>query len=203
MITERMTEKEIEAEMLADSPNVVNYVEKAIHQKFRRMVLKSSQFPVCIHKEYTSRRKNKWILILRAYSKKDILYSHASYYNTNHGYYAVSLNEKSIIIFPPHFFSRYAERKEIDMHGRDLMIHFFRNNSNFASVTKEIELSDGTKQKVVEGSLEEGVFLGIHKIDDIIIAKTFITREMAKGEQVKNFEIFKVLREEVFKTPSK
>ncbi|MCD7932051.1 MAG: hypothetical protein LUH15_12255 [Tannerellaceae bacterium] len=70
MITERMTEKEIEAEMLADSPNVVNYVEKAIHQKFRRIVLKSSQFPVCIHKEYTSRRKNKWILILRAYSKK-------------------------------------------------------------------------------------------------------------------------------------
>ncbi|MCD7932050.1 MAG: hypothetical protein LUH15_12250 [Tannerellaceae bacterium] len=58
-------------------------------------------------------------------------------------------------------------------------------------------------KKVVEGSLEEGVFLGIHKIDDIIIAKTFITREMAKGEQVKNFEIFKVLREEVFKTPSK
>ncbi|MCC8197371.1 MAG: hypothetical protein LIP06_02030 [Tannerellaceae bacterium] len=203
MMTERMTEKEIEVEMLADAPNVVNYVEKAIHQKFRRMVLKSAKLPICLHTLYTSRRKNKWGIVMQAYSKKDIAYSHFSYYNSNHGYYAVVVSKKSIIIFPPHFFSRYAERKQNDIHGVDLIIHYFRNNTNFASVTKEVELSDGTKQKIVEGSTEEGVFLGIVKTGDIVIAKTFITREMAKGGQVEEFAKFNLLREEVFKTPSK
>lgn len=69
MITERMTLQEVESELLTDSENVYNYME-TLMKKFRRVVIKSSKFPVCVDKLYTSKRKNKWIIILKASSKK-------------------------------------------------------------------------------------------------------------------------------------
>ncbi|MCC8144528.1 MAG: hypothetical protein LUD02_13890 [Tannerellaceae bacterium] len=120
------------------------------------------------------------------------------YYNSNHGYYAAVLNPKAITIHTPHFFSRYALRKELPIHGIDLMIHYFRNNTHFVSCIEEITNPDGSKQKLIECSSEEGIMLGLRPTETIFLAKTFITREMAKGEQVELFALYENWRKEIF-----
>jgi len=200
MITERMTALEIQKEMLADLENVLNYGESKL-AKFRRIVIKANKFPVFAYSMFTSKRKNKWIILLKAYNKKDInafvKSTAVSYYNSNHGYYAAALNNISINIYTPHFFSRYAERKKIDLHGVNLMLHYFRNNGNIGYSEKEVTLPDGSKQIVVEGTTEEGIVLGLLKENDIILAKTFITKEMVKGGQIETLTINEKSRQKI------
>lgn len=198
MITERMTAPEVQREMLADLENVLNYGESKL-AKFRRMVIKANKFPVFAYYMFTSKRKNKWMVLLKANNKKEIgpftKSTAISYYNSNHGCYAAALNDISINIYTPHFFSRYAERKKMNLHGVDLMLHYFRNNGNIGFSQKEVMLTDGSKQIVIEGTTEEGIVLGLLKEDDIILAKTFITKDMARGDQIETIAVNEKLRQ--------
>lgn len=63
MIVYGMTEKEIMSEVLSDKLNAFRY-EDANHNKFRRLVLKASKFPVYYHYIYRSPKKNKWYILL-------------------------------------------------------------------------------------------------------------------------------------------
>ena len=201
MITERMTPQEMEAELVSENESILSYIE-ALKVKFRRIVIKSTKFPVCIHKLYTSRRKNKWIIILKANSKKEIgeltQSRYVSYYDTDRGYYVASLTDKGMITYTPHFFSRYAERTGLHLHGISLIAHYFSNNVYCFTARKDIERPDGSKQTIIEGSTEEGVLLGLVQAQHLILARTFITRDMAKGCQVINFDIYESWREELF-----
>ena len=72
MITSTMTEKELIVEVTADYLNAFRYSDH-IDRKFRRLVIKSTRFPVMACYEYVSPRKNRWLIFCESRSKKEVL----------------------------------------------------------------------------------------------------------------------------------
>lgn len=77
------------------------------------------------------------------------------------------------------------------------MKRFFQYNANFSIETRQRVINE--KQYAIEatGTSEEGVALGYQLIDGSFFFKTFITYDMAKGEQVENFELSEERRKEL------
>lgn len=200
MITSRMSDKEIIAEMKKDIPDVRNKFVARVNTK--RLIVKADTFPVFSDPQViTSKRKNKWIVIFKADSKNDrkdsghklILVCTANFPEGVHAFmitkpYPDYIWEWGLAVFYPHFFARYRKRFEVNKTGMDLRKHFFRKNHDFfcdfQQNTGQRTVSPGRK---VYGTSEEGVGLGVIRSEYAISFKTFITFEMARGEQVDNF----------------
>lgn len=204
MIVHTMTEAELFQEVKTDMVNAFRYSD-AKDQKFRRMVIKSNQFPVYAHSVYTSPRKNIWLILFEARTKKEIRedcrITFVTCYNSPHGYYAVLisfLKEKAhLILYPPHFFSRYAKRCHVNLSGIDLMIQFFKLNASYIFELNERRIDNNHYQIEVYGSTKEGVALGFQSLEGNICFKTFITYDMTKGEQVSRFSENEKIRQEI------
>ena len=204
MIVHSMTEKEVEKEVLADMLNAFKY-EDANSNKFRRLVLKASRFPVYSHHIYTSKNKNKWLILLEARSKKETgdlsRITNVAVFDSPHGFYSVMVSfmegKPQLIFFPPHFFSRFRERIDFDVSGIDLMLRFFRHNASFVFSVKDILLSETSKITEIYGSCKEGVALGLVSTENNILFKTFVTYDMLKGEQVETFTENERIRKEI------
>lgn len=195
MITTTMNYDEIKEEVRKDIPLVLDLSDKR-NQKVRRAVLKSQLFPVRLYTFVTSPNKNRWLLTWEAYSRKNIgdniLFAMVCLINTNRGRIAVMPSVQDLLnpryfIFLPHFFQRFAERTGIELTGEDLMRRFFQYNANFSIETRQRVINE--KQYAIEatGTSEEGVALGYQLADGSFFFKTFITYNMAKGEQVEEF----------------
>ncbi|MEG1684549.1 MAG: hypothetical protein RR319_01190 [Bacteroides sp.] len=188
MVVATMSEEELYNEVYKDLTNVFYYSDKK-DNKFRRMVLKSTLFPVRSYCYYTSKLKNKWIVLFEARSKKEIgddcRVTFVCVYNSSHGMHAVMLssyNDKRIIItHTPHFFSRFAERCGIELTGIDLIRRYFAINNSYAFDLSKIR--DGE----IFGSSEEGVALGLISSSNNVFFKTYITYNMLKGNQISTF----------------
>ena len=198
MIVDTMTEKELYNEFFSDMITAHRGYSDTNGQKFRRMVLKAKRFPVYAHSFYVSPRKNKWLILLEAKSKKDIglncRINLIAYYESDHGIYAIMLawrNKKSyLILYPPHFFTRYAERMNLTLPRIDLIRHFFTFNYSYVSSYNKSDLS------AVYGSTVDGIALGKRSELGNVVFKTFITYEMCKGEQIEKFAESEKFREE-------
>lgn len=207
MIVYTMTEEELFIEVVTDMGNAFKYSD-AKDQKFRRMVIKSNRFPVYAHSIYTSPRKNIWLILFEARTKKEIgedcRITFVTCYNSPHGYYAVMVsftnNRQHLILYPPHFFSRYAERCNINLSGIDLMLRFFKQNASYVFELKETTVGDNLIRTEVFGSTKEGVAMGFRSIGGNILFKTFITYNMTKGEQVSEFAENEKIRKEIHET---
>lgn len=205
MLTLQMTECEILQEIKYDLPDVIE-ISNNKEAKVRRIIQKSLRFPVFVHSYITSPKKNKWIILWEARSKKNIgdkaLVTLVCYHETSHGRYVFmpTWNDDKLIliVYPPHFFSRFAERMELDVTGVDLLRRYFeRNNSYTYEVEKEV-VSNGLCRRNVYGTSLEGVGLGAEVTGcDIILFKTFITYEMTKGQQVSLFARNEEIRKEI------
>ncbi|MDR1980363.1 MAG: hypothetical protein LBQ39_01925 [Tannerellaceae bacterium] len=199
-----MTEQEIRNEVMTDSVNAVHYSD-AKDRKFRRMVIKASRFPVYAHSEYMSPRKNRWLIFFEARSKKETgdmtRITIVCLYNSPHGYYAVMVSfidgRSHLIIYAPHFFSRYAERCGIELSGIELIKRFFKHNSNYVYATKETVTGENAITREIYGSTEEGVAMGFISQESNIMFRTFITYDMTKGEQVSTFAENERIRKEI------
>lgn len=192
-----MTEQELYNEVYSDRTNALHFSD-AKDQKFRRMVLKAHLFPVRAHTHYLSPKKNNWIILLEARSKKEIgdlsRITFVAIYNSPHGYYAVMPSSTSevnhLILYPPHFFSRFAERTGIELTGMELIRRYFTCNNSYAFDISKIRDSE------IFGSSEEGVALGVISKNRNIFFKTYISYDMLKGAQVDTFaETEKIRRE--------
>ncbi len=207
MIVSGMTEKEIKAEMLVDISNAFRYCDTR-DQKFRRMVIKTSRFPVYAHSYYLSPRKNKWIILFEARDKKEIgdksRITFVATWDSPHGIYAIMAscpNENiKLFFYPPHFFSRYAERMDLKIHGIDLIMRYFKLNNCYVFTEKEINISGNSKKIEVYASGEEGAALGFLTKEGNIMFKTFITYGMTKGEQIDLFVQNDQIRKEILNT---
>lgn len=207
MIVYTMTESEVVQEVTSDMVNAFKYSD-AKDQKFRRMVIKSNRFPVYAHSIYTSPRKNIWLILFEARTKKEIgedcRITFVTCYNSPHGYYAVMVsftnNRQHLIMYPPHFFSRYAERCGINLSGIDLMIRYFKMNASYVYALKDVSLSNSLIRTEVYGSSKEGVAMGFRSVEGNILFKTFITYDMTKGEQITNFAENEKIRQEIHET---
>lgn len=196
MIVDSMTHAEVYAELDKDRENVVRwFVHRA--DEFRRRALKIQKFPVTWRLDYTSPRKNHYIisvtctrrnydrfhgLTILALKREERGYSAYLSYISKH-----SLIRKTV--FLQHVFDRYAERTNVQKTGIDLIKHFVDHQSNGYIVSNQklagrsvryngrdhqfIAVNDG----VLLGDVENGIF----------IARTFITYEMATGKQHEEF----------------
>lgn len=196
-----MTESELLDEIKKDLPNVVS-ISNNKDAKVRRIIQKSVLFPVYLHSYITTLRKNKWIILWEARSKKNVgddsLISFVCYQETPHGRYAYMptwADKKLIlIVYPPHFFSRFAERMNLNLSGVELIKRYFEKNNSYAY---ELGAAAEGRQQIYGSSLE-GIALGLKSAEhDIILFKTFITYEMTKGSQVDAFARNEEIRKEI------
>ncbi len=163
----------------------------------RRRVLKCQRFPMFIWKEYTSTRKNRYMFFSRVFDKhmKTILTGVAVIRHTSDGMtvYTTWLSDQKLIapmVMMPHVWKRYAERTNTDLHGIELIKHYFMNNPHG---------KDSGNQKVVARSVRyngedhlsccvtDGVLLG-QEFDKYYLVRTFITYDMCSGMQQQEFE---------------
>lgn len=197
MIVTSMSESEVIKEITSDLINVLKFSDYK-DAKFRRLVLKSPKFPVYANSEYISPLKNRWIILYEARNKGMIgdrsLVTYIITFTTSHGIYAIMVsfidNKPIYIFFPPHFFSRYAERMNINKSGLELMKLFFKANNNFI-----YDYNDGIK-----GSTADGIALGFVTELGNIMFKTFVSFDLLKGEQIDKYIDQNNLREEIHRT---
>lgn len=71
--------------------------------------------------------------------------------------------------------------------GEALMRRFFQYNANFSIETRKRMVNENQYAIEATGTSEEGVALGYQLVDGSFFSKTFISYEMAKGEQVEEF----------------
>lgn len=210
MITSTMTAEELLDEIRADYPNVLT-ISDGKDAKVIRIIKKSVLFPVRIHSFVTTVRKNKWLILWEAHSKKEIgddcRISFVCYHDTEHGKYAYMptfVKGKMVLLaFPPHIFSRFAERMEINFAGTKLMKRYFEMNNSY-SFNFSTEKVDGGHRENVFATCREGIAMGFKAVGlDVFLLKTFITYDMCKGEQIGNFakseEFRRLVHEEMSK----
>lgn len=205
MIVYTMSEAELKREVLLDMCNAFRWEDRNSN-KFRRLVLKATRFPVYFAYQYTSPRKNKWIISLEARSKKetkdDCRISYVVTYESPHGTYAVLVswvnNEPQLIMYPPHFFSRFRDRAGVnEISTVRLMVRFFRHNGSYVYDKQTKQIAEDKYCVEVYGSTLEGVCLGIFSTEGNILFRTFVTYEMLKGEQVERFTENERIRKEI------
>ncbi len=194
MITTSMTATELFEEIKDDYPNVFA-ISDAKDAKVSRIVKKSSIFPMHIHSFVTTKRKNKWLILWESHSKKEIgdncRISFICYHDTGHGKYAYMpvfvKGQMVLLVFPPHFFSRFVERMDIDLTGEDLMRRYFEVNNSYSFTFSREEVDGGYRENVL-ATCKEGIAMGFKAVGlDVFLLKTFITYDMCKGDQIESF----------------
>ena len=205
MIVSGMTYDEIITEVSKDVADVFELSCKK-DAKIKRIVQKSQTFPVRLYSFVTSSpNKNRWLLTWEAHSRKhvgdNILFAMICIINNKNGRIAImpsfqNLQHPLFFIFLPHFFQRFAERMQIDATGEELIRRFFQFNVNFSIDTRRQMISN--TQFVIEATATspEGISLGYQLADGSFFFKTFITYEMAKGEQIEAFRTSELRRVE-------
>lgn len=83
------------------------------------------------------------------------------------------------ILVSPHAFKRYAERMNFEGSNIDIVMTFFKRNTNFMSAIKTTHR--GVEQ--FEFRVDDGFFFLSELEEGISTAKTFVTHDMLKGEQ--------------------
>lgn len=205
MITASFTERELVDEIKKDIGNIL-MISDAKDKKVKRIILKASVFPVRVHSFVTSPLKNKWMILWEAKTKKNIgdnsIITFVCLHETTHGRYAymptwVDGNLR-LIVYPPHFFSRYSARMEIPLFGVDLIKHFFERNASYGFTHQTEYIADQSTVEHVYGSCTDGVALGVQSaMGDAVLFKTFVSYPMLKGKQIEDFAKAEEFRKEI------
>ena len=205
MYTATMTADELVNEFTADLPQVMS-VSDVKQIKADKIIKKSKMFPVYLHAYIKTNRKNDWMILLEAKNKKYVgdnclisLISHFDVGSGRHAMFWTSYQGNPIhIIFTPHFFSRFAERVDINLTGVELINRYFKKNPSYGFSTSFDFF--GNMQKInVYGSTTEGVAMGVqlNTKHNIILFRTFITYDMCKGQQIEDFARANEIRKEI------
>lgn len=200
-----MTADEIAAEVKSDFKDIVQKSDFKQH-KVDKLIQKASVYPVYVHTELVSKKKNKWLVLWEAKSKKNVgdksLVTFICFYELHNGRYAVMPSffqgKMTYLIFVPHFFARYALRYNIELKGIDLIRRFFKHNSSFAFTYKNQIIEENKYRVHVYGKSSEGAALGLklNTKEDMILFKTFISEAMFRGQQIADFAEKEDIRKE-------
>jgi hypothetical protein len=193
-----MTHTEVYAELEKDRENVARWFDHRADE-YRRRALKIQKFPVTWWLDYTSPRKNRYLISVtctrRNYDRFHGL-TVLALRREERGYsvYLSYIGKYSLIrrtVFVQHVFDRYAdpERGNVQKTGIDLIKHFVDHQSNGYILTdqrlagRSVRYNGRDHQFI---AVNDGVILG--DVDNgIFIARTFITYEMATGRQHEEF----------------
>ena len=191
-----MTHAEAYAELEKDRENVARWYDHQA-ETYRRKALKTQKFPATWWLDYTSPRKNRYLISVtctrRNYDKYHGITTIALR-REERGYsvYLTHINSYSPVkktVFVPHVFDRYAERANVNKQGMDLIRHFMDHQSGGHVITDQRLAGrsvryNGRNHKFI--AVREGVLLG-DMDDGIFIVRTFITYDMATGLQRDKF----------------
>ena len=97
------------------------------------------------------------------------------------------------MVLTPHFWKRYAERAKVEKTGMDLIKHYFMNNPHGKDTDNQNVVARSVRyngEEHLSNCVPDGVMLGqMH--GDIFVVKTFITYDMCRGLQQKEFEFYR------------
>lgn len=192
-----MTPEEVYKEIEHDRPQLESWWLRQ-RKIIAKRALKLNKFPVSEWYEYQTHRRNRYFVLSILFGRKyswNVITSVFALHNREDGY-AIYMTRfswqynASKVVFLPHVLHRYAERMNIQKTGIDLVKHFMKQQSDSVifSDQKLSGLSVRYKgQELLCRCFTDGIELGEMR-DDIFVAKTFITYDMAKGLQKEAFE---------------
>lgn len=219
MIVETMSDSEIAMQLAYDYPEVIYKASRKseVINKFRRQIIKGGKFPMSSAPiTIRTSRRNTWIVIYRAYKKRDKNYkieqetTFICVGQFTKGMYAFMRSdvydrdgqrkESGISIFAPHFFRRYKQRFDVAKTGIDLIGQYFIKNYNLYRDNQFAEEhGESISGRRIFATSEEGVALGIMKSESVMLFRTYISYEMMKGKQIPEFMDREIRREEYMK----
>ena len=193
MIVSTMSNEEVAKGIISDFP-IVSRKGLYVIKKLLHDLIKSKKFPFLKIYEYTSPSKNKWLYVIEIKSKKDHFVNCVNYHYTDKGFRAgYCMNDGNggdkIAFFNGHFFSRYAERKNLSITDPIEKMKVYLLNNHYISFRTE---TDDDKCKII-GVVNEGMVFGKKISPDIAIFNTFIPVEMLNEEKS---AIFKSMQSE-------
>lgn len=196
MIVNSMTPEEVYRDIERDIWNVAAWWTKQRKARAKR-ALKLLAFPNFAWYDYQSHRHNRFLVLSGLFGRK--------YNNSNFtAVFVLQKKERGFavyctrfpwqfladrIVFMPHLFDRYAERYKVKLTGIELIKYFLQRNC-YGEPADGKYSGRSVRYKERDNyclSVHDGVLLGEMK-DDIFIASTFITYEMANGLQRVEFE---------------
>ena len=167
--------------------------------------MKAHKFPVSIHGWHTSPMKNNWLYILSAQSKKDYddtsMVTFVMTFRDQQGKTWAMMqssvrNEPIVIFYTPHLFARYSKRMNLDLLGEDLIYRYFKYNASTSFSIKTTMLDEHEYKQDIVATTTEGVTMGLMTTVGALL-KTFISYDMAKGEQIETFMKSEQIRREM------
>jgi hypothetical protein len=197
-----MNLQEISKEVLEDARTFGNKLN-TFAKDFRKLVLRSSRFPVIKTYECKSiKRKNLFIFIFGALKRSHL---HAPFvtaytvYLRPEGRYAVHPDIKTnrVMVYPPHFFKRYRECILNELLPNEAVIHeYFKNdwgrlgtlvNKDFETLFRVFEKDIESSNKIsFVGISVQGYFFG-EKQGTVDIIKTIVPEDMLFENQLTTF----------------
>ena len=179
MIVPTMTTHELVKEVLEDYESVRTKANYLIETLRRPAIKAKNKYATKIF-EYTSPKKNLWLIFAEHFVKKTICI-YVVRFEGDKGLNAIMINmNQTLNHYTGHFFSRYNERylNKRDVYGNDLITTFIRKNP--ASATKIIGKDDNGNDRFFS-KLEEGIGLGYAENVGVVRVfkfKTFIADQM-------------------------
>ena len=191
-----MTHEEVYQELAKEREAVTRWWRHQLENN-RRRALKCTQFPMKIWRDYTSTRRNRYVFFSRVYDKRmrRILTGADAIRHASDGLtvYTTWLGDQKLIspmVLTPHMWKRYAERTATDLHGIDLIRHYFTHNPHGQDTDNQKIVGRSVRwngEEHLANCVNDGVLLG-QVVDGIFIVRTFITYDMCGGLQQQEFE---------------
>lgn len=203
MITSQMSYEELAYEVANDYAGVYEILQKKSPDAMKAL-RKQSRFPAFLFSTVTSQRKNKWILIFCAKSKRRLKQCLDAFLicirETDHGKYVyrydLPIKEGSlpgVTFYPPHFFSRYALRMGLELTGEDLIKRYFKVNTAMRYNNDDLFLTDDEMKELLHPAWftsPDGISLG--SIMLVPRYRTFYLQDLCPLEYVQKRPVDKV-----------
>ena len=191
MYTATMTPAEIDHETHED---VLNVLSKLNHKQneFRRKVLKATHFPVVMRYEQNTVRKNRWKVMIKAFTKHNtmgraaiVFYCISESAKGKFVYLVLPFLERGrgkyqTIVYKPHYFSRYRERMGLDLEGEELIDHVL--NIALVAAMDYMWLPDG-RVTVIQTCGEGFSFGESYDTNNVIVLRTYVPKKMLFKDQ--------------------
>lgn len=184
MLVPSMTNLEIYAEILADSPSVFKIFTTKMHYETLRMK-RTNNFKWVETLHIKSARKNDWSIVINIQNGVSEINYYIKAYNKKGlvAYSVIMIEEIPLVIqFNTHFLTRYNERMQLQLTKPDQILKlFFKKNVCITPACSEMEEQKETMSVI---SLPEGMGLGRVMTDaPIVEMKTFIAKGMLNKNQ--------------------
>lgn len=192
MLIMSMNKEELTQQVAEDFLQVKHYTDLRT-ETLRDLVWRKGQRHICDN--WKSKNGNVWTWMLDIEGEDQAMMTFFTTINTDNGLFVfkpqVTPQGFILIVYLPHFFKRYRERMKLGPKLKTLQVirKYFRRNGN---ATQEYR-----GKGRIEITSADGVGLGNFVSLRIRLLRTFITRDMAYGDQEERFASQEEFRQKV------